>query len=40
MVDSINREEDLYKILGVGKKVKLEEIRRAFLGRSRVCHPE
>lgn len=40
MCDLINLEEDLYKILGVGKKAKQEEIRRAFLGRSRVCHPE
>lgn len=36
----INSEEDLYKILGVQKKVKVEEIRRAFLARSRICHPE
>lgn len=40
LVDSINDEEDLYRILGVPKKAKAEEIRRAFLGRSRLCHPE
>lgn len=40
LVDRINREEDLYKILGVNRKSKTEEIRRAFLGRSRLCHPE
>jgi curved DNA-binding protein CbpA len=40
LVDRINNEEDLYRILGVARKAKTEEIRRAFLGRSRLCHPE
>lgn len=40
MVDQVNQEEDLYEILGVKRKVKTEEIRRAFLARSRVIHPE
>jgi curved DNA-binding protein CbpA len=30
----------LYEILGVGKRAKNEEIRRLFLGRSRIIHPE
>lgn len=40
MVDLINNTEDLYKILGIGRRAKSEEVRKAFLGRSRVCHPE
>ncbi|GAA5974460.1 hypothetical protein JCM11641_003228 [Rhodosporidiobolus odoratus] len=40
LVDRLNLEEDLYLILGVGKKAKSEEIRRAFLARSRVIHPD
>jgi hypothetical protein len=40
MVDQVNVEEDLYEILGVKRKAKTEEIRRAFLARSRVIHPE
>ncbi|KAM0790910.1 hypothetical protein ACM66B_004217 [Microbotryomycetes sp. NB124-2] len=40
LVNLINETEDLYKILGVNKKAKTEDIRRAFLGRSRICHPD
>lgn len=40
MVDEMNLEEDLYKILGVHRRAKTEEVRRAFLNRSRICHPE
>lgn len=40
IVDAIVQEEDLYKVLGVGRKAKADEIRRGFLARSRVCHPE
>ncbi|GAA5844853.1 hypothetical protein JCM11251_007347 [Rhodosporidiobolus azoricus] len=40
LVDAVNEEEDLYKILGVGRRSKTEEIRRAFLSRSRVIHPD
>ncbi|KAL8276321.1 hypothetical protein RQP46_011287 [Phenoliferia psychrophenolica] len=40
LCDTINEEEDLYRILGITKKAKGEEIRRAFLSRSRVCHPD
>lgn len=39
-IDAILGEEDLYKILGVRKTAKNEEIRRGFLNRSRTCHPE
>ncbi|GAA5930284.1 uncharacterized protein JCM15063_004764 [Sporobolomyces koalae] len=40
LVDSINQTEELYAILGVGKRAKQEEIRRGFLSRSRICHPD
>ncbi|BGP17496.1 hypothetical protein JCM10213_004408 [Rhodosporidiobolus nylandii] len=40
LVDRLNDEENLYEILGVGKKAKTEEIRRAFLARSRIIHPD
>lgn len=40
LVDEINVEENLYKILGVKRRAKTEEIRRAFLARSRIIHPE
>ncbi|BGP41317.1 hypothetical protein JCM10449v2_005294 [Rhodotorula kratochvilovae] len=40
LVDELNREDELYTILGVGKRAKTEEIRRAFLARSRIIHPD
>ncbi|GAA5997822.1 hypothetical protein JCM5350_005778, partial [Sporobolomyces pararoseus] len=40
LVDRINKTDELYEILGVGKRAKSEEIRRGFLGRSRICHPD
>lgn len=40
LCDDICDEDELYKVLGVGKRAKQEEIRRAFLSRSRLCHPE
>lgn len=40
LVDEINVEENLYKILGVKRRAKTEEIRRAFLARSRIIHPD
>ncbi|SCV70202.1 BQ2448_1596 [Microbotryum intermedium] len=40
LVDRINLEDDLYRILGVARKSKTEEIRRAFLSKSRLCHPD
>lgn len=40
VIDSIVIQEDLYEVLGVKRNAKTEEIRRGFLNRSRVCHPE
>ncbi|KDE04367.1 hypothetical protein MVLG_05159 [Microbotryum lychnidis-dioicae p1A1 Lamole] len=40
LVDCINLEDNLYRILGVARKSKTEEIRRAFLSKSRLCHPD
>ncbi|KAK0553550.1 hypothetical protein OC846_002471 [Tilletia horrida] len=40
VIDSIIAEQDLYKVLGIRKNAKADEIRRAFLNRSRVCHPD
>ncbi|CEQ41249.1 SPOSA6832_02952, partial [Sporobolomyces salmonicolor] len=40
LVDRVNEQDDLYEILGVKRKGKTEEIRRAFLARSRVIHPD
>lgn len=40
LVDEINVEENLYKILGVKRRAKTDEVRRAFLARSRIIHPE
>lgn len=37
---SINQEEDLYAILGIGRKSTIDEIRRAFLGKSKIIHPD
>lgn len=40
LCQEVLHEDELYEILGVGRKASLDEIRRAFLGRSRVIHPE
>jgi hypothetical protein len=40
VIDSIIKQEDLYEVLGVKRNAKNDEIRRGFLNRSRVCHPE
>lgn len=40
VIEEIIAEENLYKVLGVTRKAKNEEIRRAFLTRSRSCHPD
>ncbi|GAA5839530.1 hypothetical protein JCM9279_005969 [Rhodotorula babjevae] len=40
LVDEVNCEDELYATLGVGRRAKTEEIRRAFLARSRVIHPD
>lgn len=40
VINSIVNQEDLYEVLGVKRNAKNDEIRRGFLNRSRVCHPE
>ncbi|GAA99971.1 uncharacterized protein L969DRAFT_19559 [Mixia osmundae IAM 14324] len=40
LVDAINKEHDLYRVLGVAKRAKPDEFRRAYIGRSRICHPD
>lgn len=40
IIESILSEEDLYKLLGVKRSSKPDEIRRGFLNRSRSCHPD
>ncbi|PWN45071.1 DnaJ-domain-containing protein [Ceraceosorus guamensis] len=40
VIDGIAEEEDLYKVLGIRKTAKQDEVRRGFLARSRVCHPD
>ncbi|KAK0530164.1 hypothetical protein OC834_003403 [Tilletia horrida] len=40
VIDSIIAEQDLYKVLGIKRNAKADEVRRAFLNRSRVCHPD
>ena len=41
LVDDINRETDLYRVLGLAQRTsKIEDIRRAYIARSRICHPE
>lgn len=40
IIESILAEEDLYKLLGVKRNAKQDEIRRGFLSRSRSCHPD
>ncbi|KAN0059824.1 hypothetical protein ACQY0O_008398 [Thecaphora frezii] len=40
LLEALCVEEDLYKVLDVKRNAKPEEIRRAFLNRSRVCHPD
>ena len=40
MCDAICDQNELYAILGLRNKAKPDEIRRAFLSRSRLCHPE
>jgi len=41
-IDSILAQEDLYHVLGLQNSVKLDQLalRRAYLARSRLCHPE
>lgn len=40
MCDAICDQDELYAILGLQNKAKQDDIRRAFLSRSRLCHPE
>uniref|UniRef100_A0A1D1Y5N2 DnaJ subfamily C member 17 n=1 Tax=Anthurium amnicola TaxID=1678845 RepID=A0A1D1Y5N2_9ARAE len=40
VVDDICIESNLYNILGVEKTCSAEELRRAYISRSRICHPD
>ena len=42
VVNQVLRDEDLYSILGLSRSVKLDKatLRRAYLSRSKACHPE
>ncbi|KIS68618.1 uncharacterized protein UMAG_03194 [Mycosarcoma maydis] len=40
VIEDIIEEDNLYKVLGINRNAKNEEIRRAFLTRSRSCHPD
>jgi len=40
VVDDICGESNLYKILGVEQTCSSEELRRAYISRSRICHPD
>ncbi|SPO26371.1 uncharacterized protein UTRI_03960 [Ustilago trichophora] len=40
VIEDIIAEENLYKVLNIKRNAKNEEIRRAFLTRSRSCHPD
>ncbi|ORX92955.1 DnaJ-domain-containing protein [Basidiobolus meristosporus CBS 931.73] len=40
LVEEILTESNLYRILGVSSSANTEEIRRAYISRSRVCHPD
>ncbi|KAK9767299.1 hypothetical protein K7432_003027 [Basidiobolus ranarum] len=40
LVDQILADNNLYNILGVASTATTEEVRRAYISRSRVCHPD
>ncbi|KAF9080170.1 hypothetical protein BGX23_002546 [Mortierella sp. AD031] len=40
IVDDILETENLYRVLAVGRNATSEEIRRAYIAKSRVCHPD
>ncbi|KAA1075662.1 hypothetical protein PGTUg99_034110 [Puccinia graminis f. sp. tritici] len=47
LVDQINRHQDLYLVLGLSgysalnrQSIKLDDIRKAYISRSRLCHPD
>ncbi|KAF7903659.1 uncharacterized protein EAF01_006708 [Botrytis porri] len=40
VIQSILTEEDLYKILGAQRSASAAELRRCYLERSKICHPD
>ncbi|KAF9388779.1 hypothetical protein CPB97_000388 [Podila verticillata] len=40
IVDSILETENLYRVLAINRNATSEEIRRAYIAKSRVCHPD
>ncbi|KAG0288469.1 hypothetical protein BGZ97_006813 [Linnemannia gamsii] len=40
IVDDILETENLYRVLAVNRNATAEEIRRAYIAKSRVCHPD
>lgn len=40
IIQDILREEDLYKILGASRLASAAELRRCYLERSKICHPD
>ncbi|KAF9973048.1 hypothetical protein BGZ73_003737 [Actinomortierella ambigua] len=40
IVDDILETENLYKVLAISRNATTEEIRRAYIAKSRVCHPD
>ncbi|KAF8946413.1 hypothetical protein BGZ46_005785, partial [Entomortierella lignicola] len=40
VVDDILETENLYRVLAVNHNATSEEIRRAYIAKSRVCHPD
>ncbi|KAB8297724.1 hypothetical protein EYC80_001526 [Monilinia laxa] len=40
VIQSILNEEDLYKILGAQRSATCAELRRCYLERSKICHPD
>ncbi|CAO3676784.1 unnamed protein product [Rhizopus stolonifer] len=40
LVDEILKATDYYRVLGIEKTATSEEIRRAYIKKSRICHPD
>jgi len=40
IINEILREEDLYKILGASRSSSASDLRRCYLERSKICHPD
>ncbi|KAI9848096.1 MAG: hypothetical protein M1837_001198 [Sclerophora amabilis] len=40
LIESILREDDLYKILGATTNASAAQLRRCYLERSKICHPD